>query len=107
MGPIRAVFKRMFGRWANSPQDQSFYVKMVFALLSGVLCALAGDAFRGIRGIVFGILIYIISLYAIVYLLEVDPSRIGGRQKLIVDSLASYLLLWVLVWTLLIGFVTL
>lgn len=104
MESLQSNFKRLFSRWADKPQDQNFYVKIVFALASGLICGLAGTSFAGVRGLVFGLLVYVLSLYAVVYLLEVDPASIGGRQKLITSALPSYLLLWVLVWTLIYGF---
>ena len=56
------------------------------------------------RGLLFGVLMYILTLYIIVYLLGVDPSVMGGRQKLILNSLPSYLLMWVVLWTLFYAF---
>ena len=104
MESLQSIFKRLFSRWADKPQDQNFYVKILFAIVSGVICGLAGSGFAGVRGLVFGLLVYVLSLYAVVYLLGVDPVSIGGRQKLITSALPSYLLLWVLIWTLLYGF---
>jgi hypothetical protein len=94
----------LFGRWADSPNDQQYYVKILFAILSGIICALWGPAFAGIRGLMFGSLMYGLTLYIIVYLLEIDPEELGGRQKLITNSLPSFLLLWVVLWTILYGF---
>ena len=94
----------MFGRWSNKPNDQQYYVKIFFAILSGIFCSLGGQAFAGIRGLMFGLWMYGLTLYIIVYLLEIDPEEIGGRQKLITNSLPSFLLLWVVLWTILYGF---
>ncbi len=80
-------------------------MKMTFAIVSALICSLAGRAFAGLRGLVFGILVYILSLYVIVYLLEIDPEVLGGRSKLISNSLVSYILLWVLLWTIMYSFV--
>jgi hypothetical protein len=91
----------MFGRWADKPQDQQYYLKMFFAIITAFVCGLAGTAFAGIRGIMFGFLMYAASLYVIVYLLDIDPESIGGRQKLVTNTLFSFLLLWILLWTLL------
>ncbi len=104
MQVLQNVFQRMFGHWARSPNDQQYYVKILFALLSGVICAAGGQAFAGIRGLMFGLLMYVLTLYIVVYLLEIDPEELGGRQKLITNTLPSYLLLWVLLWTILYGF---
>ena len=104
MQVLRNVFQRMFGRWATKPNDQQYYVKIFFAILSGILCAVGGQAFAGIRGLMFGLLMYGLTLYIIVYLLEIDPEEIGGRQKLITNSLPSFLLLWVVLWTIFYGF---
>jgi hypothetical protein len=79
-------------------------VKILFALLSGIICAAGGQAFAGIRGLMFGLLMYVLTLYIVVYLLEIDPEELGGRQKMITNSLPSFLLLWVLLWTVLYGF---
>lgn len=98
------IFQRMFSRWEDSPNDQQYYVKMLFAIISAIICGLAGPAFAGIRGLMFGILFYILSLYFIVYILEVDPEELGGRQKMITGTLPSYLLLWVLLWTVIYAF---
>ncbi|MDF1538009.1 MAG: hypothetical protein P1Q69_03810 [Candidatus Thorarchaeota archaeon] len=104
MEVLRNVFQRMFGRWAKSPNDQQYYVKILFAIMSGIACAAGGQAFAGIRGLMLGLLIYALSLYVVVYLLEIDPEDLGGRQKLITGTLPSYLLLWVLLWTILYAF---
>ena len=104
MQVLRNFTQRLFGRWANKPNDQQYYVKILFAILSGIICALGGQAFAGIRGLMFGLLMYGLTLYIVVYLLEIDPEEIGGRQKLITNSLPSFLLLWVVLWTILYGF---
>mgnify|MGYP001143153690 CR=1 FL=1 len=98
------IFQRMFSRWEDSPNDQQYYVKMLFAILSALVCGIAGPAFAGLRGLMFGILVYILSLFVVVYALEIDPEELGGRQKLITGTLPSYLLLWVLLWTVLYAF---
>ncbi len=100
INPLRTLFQRMFRRWADNPQDQQYYLKMFFALISAIVCGVAGIAFAGIRGIMFGFLMYVASLFVIVYLLDIDPESIGGRQKLVTNTLPSFLLLWVLLWTL-------
>lgn len=104
MEVLRNIFQRMFGHWAKSPNDQQYYVKILFAIISGIACAAGGQAFAGIRGLMLGVLIYALSLYIIVYLLEVDPEDLGGRTKLITGTLPSYLLLWVLLWTIFYAF---
>ncbi len=105
MQTLRGFFKRMFGRWEDRPQEQNFYVKMVFAVFSAVVCAAAGRTFAGLRGILFGILVYILTLYVIVYILEIDPKDLGGRTKLVTNSLFSYILLWVLLWSIMYSFI--
>jgi len=104
MEVLRNIFQGMFGRWAKSPNDLQYYVKILFAIISGIACAAGGQAFAGIRGLMLGILIYALSLFVIVYLLEVDPEDLGGRTKLITSTLPSYLLLWVLLWTIFYAF---
>ena len=104
MQSLQNVFQRLYGRWAKSPNDQQYYVKISFAIFSGLVCALPGQLFAGIRGLMFGLLVYGLTLFIIVYLLEIDPTALGGRQKLITNSLPSYLLLWILVWTVIYGF---
>ena len=100
MEVLRNIFQRIFHRWADDPKNQQFFVKMLFAVFSAIICSVCGRAFAGIRGLMFGILIYILTLFIIVYLLEIDPETLGGRVNLIKDTLFSYLLLWVLLWTL-------
>jgi hypothetical protein len=104
MQSLQNVFQRLFKRWAKNPNDQQYYVKITFAIISAIVCAVAGPLFTGIRGLMFGLLMYGLTLYIVVYLLEIDPTTVGGRQKLITNSLPSYLLLWVLLWTVLYGF---
>lgn len=60
--------------------------------------------FAGTRGVMFGFLIYILSLFVIRYLLDIEPQKLGGMQKMITNSLFSYLMLWVVVWTILYAF---
>ncbi|MHA1934544.1 MAG: hypothetical protein ACW97A_04635 [Candidatus Thorarchaeota archaeon] len=100
---IRDGFHRMFARW-DDPNDKQYYVKMMFALISALVCGIAGQAFAGIRGLMFGILLYALTLYIIVYILGIEPEQLGGLQKLITNTLPSYLLLWVLLWTVIYAF---
>jgi hypothetical protein len=101
---LQSFFIRIYGRWDDSPKDQNYYVKITFALISAVICGAGGDFFAGIRGLMVGLLFYILTLFILVYLLMLDPEKLGGRRQLVTDSLPSYLLLWVLLWTLLYAF---
>ncbi|MGY5862581.1 MAG: hypothetical protein RTU09_09460 [Candidatus Thorarchaeota archaeon] len=101
---LQGFFKRVYGRWERVPNDQNYYVKISFALISAVICGVGGSFFAGIRGLMFGLLVYVAALFALVYLIEIDVNALGGRQKLITSALPSYLLLWVLFWTLLYAF---
>ncbi len=78
---------------------------MFFAVISSIVCGAYGTAFAGIRGVMFGFLVYVLSLYVIVYLLDISPEDLGGRTNLVKDGIFSYLLLWLLLWTLIYGFV--
>ena len=100
INPLKGLFKAMFRRWEHSPDTQQTYVKIPFAFLSALFCGIQGANYAGIRGLTFGLLVYSLTLFVIVYLLEIDPQDIGGRQKLITAGLPTYLLLWVLLWTL-------
>lgn len=102
--PLKGLFKTIFRRWEDSPDTQQTYVKILFAFLSALICGIQGSNFAGIRGLVFGLLVYSLALFVIVYLLEINPQDIGGRQKLITAGLPTYLLLWVLLWTLIYSF---
>jgi hypothetical protein len=104
MEVLRNSFQRLFKRWEDKPNDQQYYVKMLFAIISAIVCGLGGVAFAGLRGLMFGLLVYGLTLYIVVYVLEIDPETLGGRQKLITNTLPSYLLLWVLLWTVLYAF---
>jgi hypothetical protein len=100
----RNIFQRLFGRWEGKPDDQQYYAKIMFAIIAALSCAAGGQAFAGIRGLMLGLLLYGLSLYFVVYLLKIDPEDLGGRQKLITGTLPSFLLLWVLLWTVLYAF---
>ena len=100
MNFLQRFFQRLLGKWADNPQDQQYYLKVLFALATAVLCGIAGPAFVGVRGVMFGFLVYATSLYVIVYVLQIEPEVLGGRQKLVTNSLFSFLMLWVLLWTL-------
>ncbi|TFG07893.1 hypothetical protein EU522_00300 [Candidatus Thorarchaeota archaeon] len=102
--PIQTLFKKIFGKWDDNPTDQQTYVKIFFAIISAVICGLYGPLFAGSRGLIFGVLTYVLSLFVVVYIMEIDPEEIGGRQKLITNSLPTYLLLWVVLWTLFYAF---
>ena len=102
--PLKNIFNRMFGKWADSPNDQQYYVKIFFALISALICGIGGQVFAGTRGVLLGFLVYILSLFVIRYLLEVEPEQLGGMQKMITNSLFSYLMLWTVIWTLLYAF---
>ena len=102
--PLKNIFNRMFGKWADSPNAQQYYVKIFFALVSALICGFGGQVFAGTRGVLLGFLIYIVSLFVIRYLLELEPEDLGGMQKMITNSLFSYLMLWTVVWTILYAF---
>ena len=102
--PLKNIFNRLFGKWADSPNDQQYYVKIFFGLISAIICGLGGQAFAGTRGVLLGFLLYILSLFVIRYLLDVEPEQLGGMQKMITNSLFSYLMLWTVVWTLIYAF---
>ncbi len=105
INPLKGLFKAIFRRWEDSPDSQQTYVKILFAFISAVFCGIQGTSYAGIRGLVFGLLVYSLTLFVVVYLLEIDPQDIGGRQKLITSGLPTYLLLWVLLWTLIYSFI--
>ena len=100
VSPLRSLFQRLFKRWEGNPKDQQYFLKMFFAIVSALVCGFAGTSFAGLRGVMFGFLMYAASLFVIVYLLDIAPEAIGGRQKLVTDTLFSFLMLWVLLWTL-------
>ncbi|MFW9957820.1 MAG: hypothetical protein ACFFCT_07105 [Candidatus Odinarchaeota archaeon] len=102
--PLKNLFNRLFGKWANSPNNQQYYVKMFFAIISALICGLGGQVFAGTRGVMLGFLIYILSLFVIRYLLDIEPAKLGGMQKMITNSLFSYMMLWVVIWTILYSF---
>ena len=102
--PLKNIFNRLFGRWEDTPNDQQYYVKIFFALISALVCGLTGPVFAGTRGVIFGFLVYILALFVIRYLLEIDLETLGGTQKMITNSLVSYLMLWVVLWTLMYAF---
>jgi len=104
LGFLQSFFQRLYGRWERVPNDQNYYVKISFAIISAIICGVGGSFFAGIRGLMFGLLIYVATLFVLVYLIEIDIKALGGRQKLITSALPSYLLLWVLIWTLLYAF---
>ena len=102
--PLERFFNRLFGRWADSPNDQQYYVKIFFAIISALVCGLGGPFFAGLRGLVFGVLVYVLSLFVIRHVLGIPLDKLGGTQKMITNSLPSYLLLWVVLWTIMWGF---
>jgi amino acid permease len=102
--PLQNFFRRIFGRWDDSPNDQQYYVKIFFALISALVCGITGPVFAGTRGVIFGFLVYILALFVIRYLLEISLEDLGGTQKMITNSLPSYLMLWVVLWTLMYAF---
>jgi hypothetical protein len=102
--PLKNLANRMFGRWDDSPNDQQYYVKIFLALITALICGLGGQWFAGSRGVLFGFLMYILALFVIRYLLEIEPETLGGTQKMITNSLPSFLMLWVVFWTLIYAF---
>ncbi|MFW9813102.1 MAG: hypothetical protein ACFFF9_11650 [Candidatus Thorarchaeota archaeon] len=102
--PLKNLANRMFGRWAGSPNDQQYYVKIFLAIVSGLVCGLGGLTFAGTRGVLFGFLMYVLSLFIIRYLLEIELEKLGGTQKMITNSLVSFLMLWIVLWTLIYAF---
>ena len=103
--PLKNLANRMFGRWADTPNDQQYYVKIFMALVSAIVCGLGGLTFAGTRGVHFGFLMYVLALFVIRYLLDIELETLGGTQKMITNSLPSFLMLWVVIWTLIYAFV--
>jgi len=104
LDPLKRFFNRLFGRWSHSPNDQQYYVKIFFAMISAIICGLGGPVFAGTRGLMLGLLIYVLALFVIRYLLEVSIDKLGGMRQLVTNSLPSYLLLWIVLWTIMWAF---
>ncbi len=85
--------------------DRMYYLKIFFAIIASILCVLFD--LRGWRGGLFGLVIYGFTYYITIYVMGIDPSEVGGKTKVITSGLFSYLLIWVLTWTILFDFIVL
>ncbi len=85
--------------------DRMYYLKIFFAIIASILCVLFD--LRGWRGGLFGLVIYGFTYYITIYVMGIDPSEVGGKTKVITSGLVTYLLIWVLTWTILFDFIVL
>ena len=83
--------------------DKMYYLKILFAILASILCIVFD--LRGWRGGLFGLVIYGFTYYFTIYVMGIDPSEVGGKSKVITSGFFSYLLIWILFWTIIFNFI--
>jgi len=84
------------------PSSLVYWTRVGLGVLTAILCL--GLQLLGIRGIILGILMYVVSYYLIRYGLGVEPKAVGGGNKLFTIGIGSYFLVWLFTWALLYTF---
>ncbi len=79
-----------------SPHDKIFWTRFAFGIAAAALCIAFGAT--GMRGITFGLVMYVASCYAIRYGLRISPAEVGGGAML-TTGLMAFLGSWILLWT--------
>lgn len=93
--------------WATriTPEDRIYYTRLIFAVFAASLCF--GFNFSGLLGIVgfiLGIIVIILSYFVAIFLLRVDPQKVGGHGRGLMKGLGTGILLFLILWFLLYNF---
>ncbi|MBS7643029.1 hypothetical protein KEJ26_00335 [Candidatus Bathyarchaeota archaeon] len=81
------------------PSSIVYWTRIGLAVLTTLICL--GLQLSGVRGIILGVLMYIVSYYVIRFGLNVEPEAVGGGNKLFTIGIGSYFLVWLFTWALL------
>lgn len=73
-----------------------YFLKGLFGLLTSTICIIL--KLEGGIGLMFGILMYFLSISVIRHILRIKPSDITSPEQLYLNGLAPYLALWLLPW---------
>lgn len=93
---------KLLGSIKLKPSSLVYWTRIGLGVLTAILCL--GLQLLGIRGIILGVLMYVVSYYLIRYGLGVEPKAVGGGNKLLTIGIGSYFLVWLFMWALLYTF---
>lgn len=75
---------------------------MVLGIITGVICGLFKYQLESAgKGLLLGSIIYIISLYIIIYIFRIKPDNVEIKLKnIFADGAGSFIALWLYLWIL-------
>jgi len=88
--------------WRNiKPSNQVYWIRVIFAMLAAIICSPFVLNLSGFFGAVFTVLFYAASYYFLRDALKIDVAAVGGRGKFIRIGVGTYVIVWILAWTVL------
>ncbi|OGD46191.1 hypothetical protein A3K70_01925 [Candidatus Bathyarchaeota archaeon RBG_16_48_13] len=83
------------------PSNQIYWIRVILAMLSALICSPFVLNLSGFFGAVVTVLLYAASYYLLRDVIKIDVAAVGGRRKLIQIGVGTYVIVWILVWTVL------
>jgi hypothetical protein len=78
-------------------EDKLYWLKAIFALIAALVCS-STPILLGKWGIIASLLIYLATYPVGVYVLKVEPSKVGGWKKMLYSGLITYLFIFTAIW---------
>jgi hypothetical protein len=88
--------------WKNAkPSNKVYWLRIPFGLLAGVICSPFVLGLDALFGAILGFIVYASVYYLITTMLKIDEKAVGGMRKLLTIGVGSYIMVWILTWTVL------
>jgi hypothetical protein len=79
------------------PSSKVYWARVILAILTALISTIFDIV--GLRGLLFGFIMYVASYYLIRYGLNIDPESLG-RQDLRFIGIGAFIFTWIMSWTL-------
>ena len=88
--------------WKNAkPSNKVYWFRIPFGILAGVICSPFVLRLDALFGAMLGFIVYALVYYLITIVLKIDEKAVGGVRKLLTIGVGSYVMVWILAWTVL------
>ncbi len=96
--PKTAVSSRFsLGFKPLKPLGRLYWSRFFIAIMTGIVCAVLRQT--DLPGVMLGIVFYLFSSVVAIYVLRITPEQVGGRTTLYTKGIATYIFVWITVWT--------
>ena len=83
------------------PQSKVYWIRLLFAVSAAFLCSPFILNLTSSYGVIIGAIVYAVSYYFFKNIMKIDAKAVGGTRKFITTGIGSYIMIWIVFWTLL------